>query len=178
MSASTVTMPGGGSQELRRRRPGHRAEPAAGAANPQAPALNALQPARRAGDDGQLRMGDLRCDSRELVDIGRRRPRRHRIHRTDESRCRRFVSAAIPAQRVGVAGDPATDVLATAGAVDARQVLPLRRSARRRRTLPGRFGIWLLSCRWSATPSPVSARRRAPTCSSGRPSPPRSRSWS
>ncbi len=55
--------------------------------------------------------------------------RRHRTDGTDESCCRRGVSAALHPQCAGMAGDPAADVLAAAGAVGARQVLPLRRFA-------------------------------------------------
>ena len=109
---------------------GYRAAAAVPAANPQAPAPEAVQPARRTGDDGQPRMGCIRRRSRRLVDIGRQRPARHRTDGADESRRRRGVSAVLHPQCVGLAGDSAADVLAAAGAMGARQVLPLRRLAR------------------------------------------------
>jgi hypothetical protein len=104
------------------------------AANPQAPAREAVQPARRPGDDSQPWMGCIRRRSRRLVDGGWNRPARHRTDGTNESCCRRGVSAALRPQCIGMAGDSAADVLAVAGAGVAGQVLPLRWFARRRRT--------------------------------------------
>ena len=88
----------------------------------------------------------------ELVDIGRYRPGRHRTDGADESCCRRGVSAALHPQCIGMVGDSAADVLAAAGAMGARKVLPLRRFARGHRSC--RDALVYDSCRF------VDPRRR------------------
>ena len=136
--------------------------PVVPAADPQAPPPDAVQPAGCVDDGGQPRMGDLRRHRGELVDIRWRRPGCAGAHRAGQSRRRRDLSAALHPQRVGMACDPAADLVAAAGAVDARQVLPLRRVACRRRT-----------CRDALVPDPrhVDDPRRCCRCRRGAPRP-------